>query len=312
MYEAHRHDFGRNGYVVLPRFYDATEIDALVEQIEKRKAERPLHVIVDRLDTGERTSLGLLSPDEIRTVRMKINDLFLDMEPVRELALSSRLGSLLAALFGHRPVLCNSLLLERGSAQPPHVDSIYMTPQTSGHLIASWVALEDAHDDAGPLEYFPGSHLIPPMRFSNGTYHFEPNEMPRWEEYMRSNVAKRGIEKKTFSAKKGDVFIWHANLLHGGGVIKNTDLTRKSLVFHYYSEWDCRNANWQIQSHRSAFWLDRPPQPLPPEAASKLPFSEDNYLRRYPDVAEAVKTGVFERGLDHFELHGREEGRLPY
>ena len=27
------------------------------------------------------------------------------------------------------------------------------------HLIAASVALEDVHEEAGPLEYFPGSHL---------------------------------------------------------------------------------------------------------------------------------------------------------
>ena len=34
--------------------------------------------------------------------------------------------------------------------------------------------------------------------------------------------------------KKGDLLIWHANLLHGGSKIKNQLLTRWSQVSHYY------------------------------------------------------------------------------
>ena len=37
-------------------------------------------------------------------------------------------------------------------------------------------------------------------------------------------------------AKKGDVFIWHANLIHGGSPIKDHSLTRKSMVIHYYAK----------------------------------------------------------------------------
>jgi ectoine hydroxylase-related dioxygenase (phytanoyl-CoA dioxygenase family) len=36
-------------------------------------------------------------------------------------------------------------------------------------------------------------------------------------------------------AKKGDVLIWHANLVHGGAPILNPALTRKSMVVHYYA-----------------------------------------------------------------------------
>jgi hypothetical protein len=67
------------------------------------------------------------------------------------------------------PVLCNSLYLEKGSAQPAHVDSIFMTPRTP--KIATWFALGDAKDDAGQLYYW-GSHRIEQMKFTNGSYHF--------------------------------------------------------------------------------------------------------------------------------------------
>jgi len=36
-----------------------------------------------------------------------------------------------------------------------------------------------------------------------------------------------------YDAKKGDVFLWHGMLVHGGSPVKNPALTRKSMVIHY-------------------------------------------------------------------------------
>jgi SAM-dependent methyltransferase len=41
------------------------------------------------------------------------------------------------------------------------------------------------------------------------------------------------------------------------------------------------------------------------------PFDEELYLASNPDVARAVKAGQFRSGREHFELHGRAEGRSP-
>ena len=38
-------------------------------------------------------------------------------------------------------------------------------------------------------------------------------------------------------------------------------------------------------------------------------FSEESYLAANPDVAEAVSRGTFKSGREHFDLHGRHEGR---
>ena len=49
-------------------------------------------------------------------------------------------------------------------------------------------------------------------------------------------IAKKNFEKKIFLAKKGDAFIWHANLVHGGSPVIDASLTRKSMVIHYYAK----------------------------------------------------------------------------
>ena len=57
-----------------------------------------------------------------------------------------------------------------------------------------------------------------------------------YEDHIEEIISKSKLEKEIFIAKKGDVFIWHANLLHGGEKVINKISTRKSMVFHYYSK----------------------------------------------------------------------------
>ena len=57
-----------------------------------------------------------------------------------------------------------------------------------------------------------------------------------YEKMLESKIIEHDIKKVTFSAKKGDLLIWHANLLHGGSKINEVNLTRKSMVAHYYAE----------------------------------------------------------------------------
>jgi phytanoyl-CoA hydroxylase len=303
--------FQKDGFAVFPSFYTPEEIDAVNVQIAKRKSERPMNVTIDILDIpgGKRSALGLLSEEELETRHYKINDLYLDMDSVRYLALSEKVAPLLTNMLGAKPVLCNSLYMDKGTTQPPHVDALYMTPQTPGHLIAIWVALEDAHEDAGQLEYFPGSHLLEQMKFSNGSYHFIPEEMDEWKRYIHGKVEEAGLKKRAFAAKKGDVFVWHANLLHAGGQINDWSRTRKSLVFHFYSDHDCTRMGWNIKPMNGAYWMDREPLPVPGLTQLEPKFSESDYLKLYPDVAEAVKAGVFQTGKHHYDKHGKAEGR---
>jgi ectoine hydroxylase-related dioxygenase (phytanoyl-CoA dioxygenase family) len=306
-----KQNFDRHGFAILPAFFPVRLIDAALENVQHIKSARPFDIVVDMLESGERTSLGLLSLEDVITRRMKINDLHLSIPEVRALALENGISSILRDLLGHTPVLCNSLYFEKGSAQPAHVDSLYMTPATPQHLIAIWVALEDTQLDAGPLEYYPGSHLIEQMKFSDGSYHHIPEEMPDWHAYIDDQVKEKGLKKSSFAARKGDVFIWHSDLLHGGGRIKNPQLTRKSLVFHYYSETDCRARGENLVPHSGVFWQKRAPQKLPASAIAKMPFVEEAYLMRYPDVAAAVKSGSFASGAIHFTMYGCGEGRIP-
>ena len=303
--------FGRDGVVILPGFFPAEVIDQVQAATERVKRERQLDVVIDNLHNGKRTVLGLMSPAQILHDRMKVNDLYLNTKEVRDLALAAPLVPVLQALLNHPPALCNSLYLERSSTQSPHIDALYMTPRSPGHLIAVWIAADDAAEGSGQLEYFPGSHRIPMMTFSDGRHHFIQDEMADWERYIGTAVAAAGLRKQSFAARKGDILFWHANLLHGGGAITDPAVTRKSHVFHYFSEEDARQAPDPLRAQGGAYWIDRPPQALPMDVAMRLPFSETSYLKRHPDVAAAVRSGGIASGALHYERYGRAEGRLP-
>lgn len=259
-----------NGVVILPGFYADAEIDAVLADYRALWEEGKARITVDDMDTHHRTRLCDVSQDACSRHRFKVNDLYLEQASVRHLALNDRLTPLLRDLLGHRPALCNSLSLEFGTEQPDHVDSLYMTPRTSNDLVAAWVALEDCTPDAGLLRYWPGSHAIEPYVFSDGKKHFVGEEMGAWNSYIEAQIQRRGLTSKLFHARKGDVFLWSSHLLHGGSPINNPDRTRRSVVFHYFSESDSRAIGARLIPESGGFWIKRSHQPVPGSLQARI------------------------------------------
>ncbi|MEO7167258.1 MAG: phytanoyl-CoA dioxygenase family protein [Chthoniobacterales bacterium] len=307
-----RQQFERDGFLALSGYFSSEEVDRVVDATEHALETRGMEVVVDSLRNGQRSFYAMAPDRESRL--FKFNDLYLLLEEVRAIALQAQLSTLLRALLGgKRPVICNSLTFYTGSSQPMHIDSLYMTPATPQHLVATWMAFEDVDPKAGPLVYYPGSHQIPLYKFSDGGYHARQEEMPAWNAYIEREMAERGIEKKIFLARKGDLFIWHADLVHGGSVIVDLGKTRLSLVCHYFAEEDLRpNGGANLRPLNDGFWQDRCSHEVrtpPDQFNSGHPFPEEAYLRRHPDVSEAVANGVLPSAFEHYRLYGFSEGR---
>jgi len=256
-------EWDARGVLVFPAFYSDSEIDAVLADYQAAWREGRAGITVDDMDTGRRMRLRDVSTAARESHRFKVNDLYLEQPSVRHLALNERLIPLLQRLLGERPALCNSLSLEYGTEQPDHVDSLYMTPNTPAHLAAVWVALEDCSPESGLLRYWPGSHRIAPYIFSNGERHCVPGEMGDWGSYMEARLHEHQLHCELFQGNKGDVFIWNAQLLHGGSPITGRGHTRRSIVFHYFSESDCRAMGSHLIPDSGGFWIKRPPQPIP-------------------------------------------------
>ena len=143
---------------------------------------------------------------------------------------------LLSFLIGREAALFQTINFFLGSQQSAHSDSFHMTTEPPGYLAAIWVALEDVEPGAGPLFYYPGSHRLPYV-MTEDLGERRPGEEDKEDSYHRrigEVIAESGIEPVEFYAKKGDLFIWHANLLHGGRPVEREGATRKSLVAHYF------------------------------------------------------------------------------
>jgi phytanoyl-CoA hydroxylase len=302
--------FEKHGFLSMEGYFHPAQIDRAAAAVRRTLAARPREVVVDSLRTGARTHWAHAAEPASR--RFKFNDLYLMCDEIRDLALDPGLCAIIAEQLGEPAALCNSLNFEKGSSQPKHIDSLYMTPRTPHCLVAAWIAFEDVHPDSGPLVYYPGSHRIPLYTFNDGSHHASREEIVDWFDYIDVQLRLRGIRERKLLARKGDVFLWHADLVHGGSPIADEGRTRSSLVCHYFGENDCLERGMDLVRMNGGSWVRRLNQPVkvnPCVFGPAFPFPEETYLARYPDVMNAVQEKLCPSGDFHYRNFGFSEGR---
>lgn len=213
-------DWPQNGYLILEKYFSDEEVDAVNKDIETLLQQQKL----DFNFTGR-----------------KIMNAWETSPAAEHLLKDENIQTLLSFLLGKQTVPFQTINFQKGSEQKPHSDSIHMTTEPLGYLIATWTALENIVDGAGQLMYYPGSHKLPYIMgedFDTGNtlWQLGADNYPNYEEKIASVIAKQHIDPKYFKANKGDVFIWHANLLHGGSPITDESTSRRSQVCHYYAK----------------------------------------------------------------------------
>lgn len=211
--------WSEKGYVILKKFFSDQEIDQVNTEVD--------HLIKSnqvKFKWGTKIMFAI-----------KKSQLLYDFGS------SERLMKILSLLMDKPVQLFQSINFLTGSQQKTHSDSFHMTTFPKGNLIAIWVALEDISADSGPLHYYPGSHKLPYIMnrdYDNvGTkYELGSKTYADYTDRIEEEIEKKHLQKEVLLAEKGDVLIWHANLLHGGEPVQNEKSTRKSMVFHYYTE----------------------------------------------------------------------------
>jgi len=209
----------KDGFVILNNFFCEEKIELINEELD-RLIRKGVIKFVD-----EKKIMCSIHKSNI------LNDFGNNIE----------LNNVLKVLLGKNVKLFQSINFLKGSEQKAHSDSFHMTTFPFGNLITVWVALEDINEESGPLEYYPESHKLPyvlnkEIKNIGTKYKLGKKSYGDYESFIEDLLQKGGFEKKTFTAKKGDVLIWHANLLHGGAKVINEKLTRKSMVFHYFAD----------------------------------------------------------------------------
>jgi hypothetical protein len=213
--------FVRDGYLILEQFFGPSDTEALNAELNRL------------LDSGKAG---------FNYTGRKIFNLHEQSRLADEhFFRNQRLLYVLSFLLGKPVIPFQSLSFVQGSEQRAHSDSIHMTTEPPGYLIATWTALEDCTEDAGPLFYYPGSHRLPYVMtpdYDSGNTRFTigDNSNRRYEDKIEALIGGHGLKKELLFAKRGDVLIWHANLLHGGSAITRPGATRRSIVCHYFAE----------------------------------------------------------------------------
>jgi phytanoyl-CoA hydroxylase len=213
--------FDQKGFSILKNFLSNAEVDRINQDIDQLLQTGKIH-----FKNGN-----------------KLMFVIQQSEVLKKTGKNEALLELLSSMVNGEVQLFQSINFLSGSEQHTHSDSIHMTTFPLGGLLGVWIALEDIELDNGPLHYYPGSHKLP--YYLNSDYDNEGSyfllgdkDYTEYEKMLEQKISEHGIEKQVFTARKGDLLIWHANLLHGGEPHTNKQKTRKSVVFHYYKT-DC-------------------------------------------------------------------------
>ena len=211
--------FGDDGYAIIKGFFSEERVDAINSEVDRMLA------------TGE------VSYKYQNKIMFAIHK----SQLIYDMGADGDLMKVLDYLQGEKTSLFQSINFKTGSNQRTHSDAIHMSTFPRGRMIAVWVALEDMSLENGPLHYYPGSHRLPYVMnedFGNASsrWWLGPKEYSDYEDRIAEIFEEKKLKKDVFVAQKGDVLIWHANILHGGEKVVDPDSTRKSVVFHYYAD----------------------------------------------------------------------------
>lgn len=214
--EKQRELFTQNGFLIAPFKIDSSLIDQVI-------AETLPHYQLDK-------NRGTIYPGQ------RIQDAWRTSKAVRQLALDPRILKLLRDLFGRKAFAFQTLNFQTGTQQRIHSDTIHFNSSPAGFMAGVWVALEDVDTGNGALKYYPGSHLLPEVTMQDVGVPAKSEHYRDYENFIATEIRNRGLIAAEGILKKGEVFIWHSNLLHGGGPHPELHRTRHSQVSHYYFE----------------------------------------------------------------------------
>src|SRR6516165_2532159 len=218
-----------DGYVVFPKATDESLIDDYLEFFEAAWDAPPqtiyMHwnrqvIYIDREHYDDVT---------------KVSDVHSYYANGGELVFPPPVLRFLTQIYERPPVVFQTMTMRKGSQENLHIDTGPLTLTEPMSIAASWVALEDVQPKSGEFQFVPGSHRLPEL-LHYGTDKGHHGDYGEYNTILQTTLQmceERGLKTEKFMAKKGDVLIWHADLMHGGAPIEDPTRTRKSLVAHF-------------------------------------------------------------------------------
>lgn len=161
---------------------------------------------------------------------------------VKRIACDPKIINLVSNLLGTPAFPFQTLNFEKGSQQRLHSDFYHFASTNFWQMVGVWVALEDVSIDAGPLRVVPGSHKLPYYFPEDIGVRISKKSDPyafysEYEDVIEEIFHQSKFCDELITLKKGQILLWHSNLLHGGGEIHDKSLTRKSQVTHYFGSY---------------------------------------------------------------------------
>jgi hypothetical protein len=172
-----------------------------------------------------------------------LQDCFVQHGCLRDIMVHAPMLDWCDLFLGARALPYQTLSLPESSQQGAHSDEILMSSEPRGGMIAAWVALEDVHTDAGPLQVWPASHLWDYVGAKDLSIPATASEGERsaifdasYYGVMQQQIERRRAEAETMILRRGDVLFWHQALVHGALPIDRVGATRNSLIIHYFAD----------------------------------------------------------------------------
>jgi ectoine hydroxylase-related dioxygenase (phytanoyl-CoA dioxygenase family) len=230
--------------------------------------------------------------DDGKTAR--VQDAWIRAAAVRRMARLPQIRRMLRLAYGRRAFPFQSLNFLQGSQQHLHSDTVHFSSQPERFMCGVWIALEDVRPESGPVIYKVGSHAMPILKMrdvgvnadSPTVEDYSRHYVPRFAELMEAS----DCETRPALLRKGQAFVWAANLAHGGSPIQDPASTRRSLVLHYYFE-DCTYYTPMFSDEaRGALFLREPADISAEHWALRWPLQQGRWVGwRSPEAREGLR-----------------------
>jgi hypothetical protein len=184
---------------------------------------------------------------------------------IRDLFCDPRLDRLLVDLVGEAVGMHATLTEFHSPERGWHQDDYLNPPTTMGRFAAVWAAVGDVPETSGPFEFIPASHLWKVVDRGLVRSHLhetvradaDPTGGPTWDIYAEQfvtpayhfEILRVGTPIKRFLARRGDLLIRHARLVHRDSLQQDPGAARPGIVAHYSSVGSARWSGAAARRH---------------------------------------------------------------
>jgi ectoine hydroxylase-related dioxygenase (phytanoyl-CoA dioxygenase family) len=278
--------FNKDGYLIIKSVIDNNTIDNIINEIYEKHPENKN--------------------------QNRIADAWNQYNIVGYTAFNKRIMKILNYLYNKQPIPFQTLNFYVGTEQKLHSDQIHFCSDPINFMCGVWIALEDVSMDSGPLIYYPGSHKLPFYTMQH--LKLEPGNYSEYENKIQKKIKKTGISPEYGVINKGDIIIWHSNLIHGGSKRNDINLTRKSMVIHYFFE-KCKY--WtpllskpnNIVYRESSNFVDKK---FGLHSNNKDKKNDINCVFEYKNLYTDLQHLTDEEAVEHYYKYGIGENRIFY